>query len=282
MNAYRMVEDLRDNCGEATAAHWDNAELLRKLNTAQRRIATLIQLQAGDWLVKSASLTPVASVITLPSDCAKPVYLEETSSGRAISLDANLRDRRVTRPEGTSLYSGFLEAYLLKGTLEINMSSYVQACTLWYQQRVADLHMGTADAGGAASLTFQSANQPRLEADHYNNVGIEIVEGTAVGSDTITDYAITAAQTSVKGVCTVTGTYASDSVYGTVSILPEEAHALIVLKATTLCLAKPSSAIDPKYYQFFKQEYREAEKDFKEWISTRLSGSMRTRITEVE
>ena len=278
MNAYRMLEDLRDNCGEATAAHWDDAELLRKLNAAQRRIFFKVSMVPGDWLVKSATLTPSASLITLPGDCAKPVYLEEVSSGRPININSNIRNRRVARPIGTTLYGGHIEAYLLKDYIEINMDSYTESCELWYQQRVVDLHAGTAGASsGAAALHLAAANEPNVNDDYYNNQTVEIVSGTgSPDTDTITDY------DGGTQVAVVTGTFDNTSVYGTVSILPEECHDLIVLLATKIALAKPSSAIDPKYFMFFQQEYRYAEKDFREWIATRLENSQRTRITSMD
>ena len=143
------------------------------------------------------------------------------------------------------------------------------------------MHTGTASAGGAASLTFDTTDGTdatgtggRLEADYYNNSKIEIESGTGAGIDTITDY--TAAR-----AATVTGTFSTDSVYGTVSRLPEEGHHLIILEATTMALAKPSSAIDPKYFEYFTAEKKEAWKNFKTWISSRISASNYVRMKEV-
>ena len=72
----------------------------------------------------------------------------------------------------------------------------------------------------------------------YNDVDFETVSGTgSAGMDTITDY--TAAR-----VATVTGTYSSDTVFGTISKLPEEAHELMCISTALLALAKPSSKLD--------------------------------------
>jgi hypothetical protein len=83
-------------------------------------------------------------------------------------------------------------------------------------------------------------------------------------------------------VLTVTGTYSTDSQFGTVSELPQECHDILSLGATLTLLAKPSSAVDPKYFQYFQSEYKRSRKDLIEWLASRTSGSNRTRIVEYE
>lgn len=286
MNAYDMLADLRSNLNEATADHWTDTELLRKLNQAQQKTAMHLSMQPGNWLIASAAVSPSGSVITLPSDCAKPLYIEETSSGTPILFKTSLQDRRTSRSYGVEVPWDHrpLEAYPLMNTIEVNQDSYSTACTLWYQIRVPDLHTGTASAGGAASLTMDTTdgtdgtgNGARLEADYYNNVDIEIVSGTGPGIDTVTDY-------SVARVCTVTGTYSTDSVYGTVPRgIPDQGHGLIILEATMLALSKPSASIDPTVKQDFREEKREMWKTFKDWTGSRIPGAGRhTRITELD
>ena len=124
MNAYNIFTDVRSNLAEGTAKHWTDADVLRKINAEQRKWATIIASQPGDWLVKSADITPVASQVALPADCAKPVYMEAKSSGMKIPINANLRDRRVTRQPLTTLYSGYIEAYPIKDYIEVNVSGY--------------------------------------------------------------------------------------------------------------------------------------------------------------
>ena len=80
-NAYHIFEEIRDNIDETTAAHWSDKEILRKLIRAHRKVVTFMMQSQGDWLLVSTTLTPVASLVTLPSDCAKPVYMEEVTSG---------------------------------------------------------------------------------------------------------------------------------------------------------------------------------------------------------
>lgn len=277
MNAYWMLKMLRENVAEASAAHWSDAELLRKLNLAQARVANITLLAPGDWLVKSDDLTPAASIVTLPSDCAKPVYMEEASSGYEIPIRGTVRERRLTRMTGATSDQGALEAYRLKGSLEINRSGYTSGVTLWYQQRVPDVHAGTADAGGAKSISFDTANDHSVVDDYYNGVTIEVVSGTGIAVTTVSDY------TGATGVAvTVAGTFSTDSVYGTVSLLPEEAHYVIVLLATVQCMAKPSSDIDPEIFKQYYVLVKGALKDYEEFISSSESGSKHVRVTEYE
>ena len=285
MNGWEQLEIMRDMIGEATAAHWSDRELLSNLNIEQRKLAFMIGKAPGDWLTKSDSVTPVASVIDLPIDCAKVVYLEETVSGAPISWNVNISERRVSRLGQGSFALGNLEAYPLMDQVVINQDSYTTACTLWYQIRVPDLHVGTASTGAATSITLDDNDGAGVSsggfgakkiADYYNGVGLVCTGGTGVGTvDTITDY--TAAR-----VATVTGTYDNTSIYGTVSMLPEESHTVMLLGAVLKALAKPSSAIDPKYFEYYRTEYKEAKAEFVTWISTRWIGSKRTRVTEVE
>jgi len=272
MNAKDMLDLLRDNINEATAAHWTDVNLMRRLNNGQRKWALKVAMAHGQWLLKSESVTPVASVITLPSDCSKPVYMEETSSGDPISWLESVIHRRVSRETGTTLDLGAQEAYPLRATLEVNRASYTEPCTLWYQIRVPDLVAGTASAGAATSLTFADDRIAKHVADYYNGVSIEIVSGTGTaGLDTISAY--TAAR-----VCTVTGTYSSSTVFGTISMLPEETHPVIVLEATLSALHKPSAELDKESRNNYASELREMRKEVTAWLEGRVSGSSHVAI----
>lgn len=278
MNTYGMLQLLRDQIAEATASHWSDVNLVRRLSVAQRKVAVLVQSYPGAWLLKSADLTPVASVITLPQDCAKPVYMEETTSGKPIPWLENVRARRVSRKIAASLdwWTGAPEAYPLRNTLEVNQSSYTTGVTLWYDIRVPDLMAGTASAGGAGSLTFPVNSNVKHIDDYYNGVGIEVDSGTGAGTvgDTITDYV------GATGACVVTGTYSTDSVFGTISLLPEEAHHLILMEATVLAIAKPSSNIDKEVFRYYRDERRDAKRDLERWLETRIKGYRRVEVTE--
>ncbi len=278
MNAYRMLEDLRDNVGEQVAAKWDDPKLLRELNKSQDKAKKLFMQAPGDWLVSSESVTPSSSVITLPRKCAKPVHLEETSSKAEISFDTTVRERMLTRAAPSGLDGGYLSAYMLKDSIVVNSTGYATACTLWYELRIPKLNAGTASAGGSKTLTF--INEPSLIDDYYNDVTIEIVSGTGANTrTTVDDY-------TGGGVATTdAGIFSATSVYGTISELPgdgEEVEEFILLDATCKLLAQPASAIDPKYFQFFVNERNSARKDMIAWLAKRVSGSQRVRTTEYE
>jgi len=276
MNAYHMMLDVRDNIGEDAAAHWGDNDVLRKLNAAQRKVGNLFILSPGDWLVKSANLTPVDSIITLPSDCAKPVYMEEESTGYAITLSGNIRDRSLSRVAGPILYDGAVEAYMLKDTIEVNYASYTTEVTLWYQQRIPDLHAGACGSNSAATiLEFQLTNEPKRVDDYYNGVSVEVVDGTGTGIvEDISDYIGSTYR------ATIEGTVASGDNYGTVSELPEEAHDLIVLEASQMLLAKPSSSIEPSVFKYMLERTKQAREDLEEWISTRVATHTHVRSVE--
>lgn len=267
MNAYDMYLDTRENIGEDTASHWGNPEVLRKLNANQRRVGRKLGMVLGDWLVTHEDLTPSSSVITLPWDCARPVYMEEKSSGCPIPNNTTVRERRASRG---------LEYYFEGNTLVVNKDSYSTVVTLWYQRRILDMafdKIGDTSSGENA-IVIAAAQFPRLLDDYYNGLMVEVVGGTGIGTIAeVTDY------DGGTRKLTLTGTFGITSQWGTVSQLPEECHDLIVLMATLQLLAKPSSAIDPKYFEYYATLAAKAEKDFDEWVATRRSGSQRTQIT---
>ncbi|KKM91000.1 hypothetical protein LCGC14_1232920 [marine sediment metagenome] len=278
MNSYFMLSDLRDNVGEGTESHWDDAELMRKLNAANLEIGFLVSQTTGDWLMKSDDLTPVASVITLPSDCAKPVYMEEKSTGREIPFEDTLRERRVSRASPTGPYGGYISAYMVGDTIEVNQDSYTTEVTLWYERRLIDLSAGTIAAGASTSLQFKAANEPNGADDYYNGVTVECMNATTKAVkliSTISDYA------GSTYTATVVGTPVTSDFYGTVPQIPREGHALIVLKATLAVIAKPSSAFDPKVFDNFEKIVKRAEKAFEDWIATRVKNSQGVRTTEI-
>ena len=278
MNAYNMLQLLRDQIGEGTPSHWSDVDLVRKLNFCQRHVAIMVQNYPGGWLQKSAALTPVASVITLPQDCAKPVYLEETSSGNPIAWLGSVKQRRVSRRAGASIgYESYLEAYVQRNTIVVNQEGYATGVTLWYDQRVPNMMTGLGAAGsGEEILIFPANANVKHIDDYYNGVEFMVHVGTGLGTvgDSISDYA------GLTGTCTVTGTYSASSKFGTISLLPEECHKLIILEATILALAKPSSNIDEKVFQYYTSERKHCKKELHEWLETRIAGEGRVAITE--
>lgn len=284
MNAYEMLEMLRDNIGERKEAHWSDRLLLRRLNAEQREVARLALDSPGDWLIKrSDSLTPSSSLITLPTDCVRPAYIEEVTSGRNIPIRGTVRERRVGRQPGTTISAGTIEAYFKGEYIEVNMDGYGEAVYLWYQPRIPDLHAGECGNGtGDLAIVFEALNWPNGQDDYYNNVYVEVRDKTSHVLNVrqlITDY----------DGGTFTATIAASAVdpevndlYGTVSLLPEELHNYVVLRATVRALAKPSSSFEKELFGFWRAELKTAKEEAEEFLATRLSGSTYTRIVEAD
>jgi len=274
MNAYDMYKEIRENIGEEAAAHWTDRGILRKMNAAQRSLwMGLVNEPDGDWFLASVSVTPASSVITLPDDCAKPVYLEVTGSNQPISLQVTVREKVLTRTP----YLGTYEAYLVSNTLEINMNDFGEVCTLWYQQRIRDMHFGeAASTSGATSLKMDTSMGLHFEDDYYNGLFVEIQTTGLVPDmvDTITDYVAS------SGAAVITGTPTAGDYYGTISELPEEAMELLILMVTTKCLSKPGSDVDPSYLNYFRAERKEARETWEDWTARRIDTSRHIRTTE--
>lgn len=279
-NAFQMFLDLRSNIGEdfGSEQHWTDRRLLSALNAAQLQVALMISKAQGDWLIKSASVTPSNGKITLPSDCVRPVYLEQTEQGYPIPFDMTVRERRVSRPIGASIDLNFYaEGYFEDSYITINQDSFTDACTLWYEKRVPDLHFGTAATGtGALALVLDAGNVPSFVDDYYNNVTVETMNTTDYYvklRSTISDY------TASTKTCVITGTATAADYYGTISLLPEETHELIVIMATAKVLSKPSSSIDPNDRNNWLTEAKVLRKEIEEWLSTRKASTGRIRDT---
>jgi hypothetical protein len=102
-----------------------------------------------------------------------------------------------------------------------------------------------------------------------------VTGGTGIGTRaTISDYV------GSSGTATVAGTFSTDSVYGTETDLPEEAIPALTQIATVELLTKPSSAIDPKYFEYARAELKDTVQLFQDWASTRVKNSQRIRSQE--
>jgi hypothetical protein len=265
---------VRDSIGEAIAAHWSDDKIMQRINSAQSSIARMMANNAGQWLTTRAMVTPVAGVITLPVDCGRPLYLEEVDSGRRIGWISSVAARWVSRQSGVSLDAGIREAYALRNTIEVNDASYATSCYLWYEKRLPDMAAGTASAGGVSSLTLPNERQIKRTDDYYNDLVIEVISGTGAGSTTITDFV------GSTRVCTLTGTYDATSVFGTVSLLPEEARRLLEVMATLSCLSRPGSVLDEKVYGYYEYERKREEKSFQDWLASRVPGQGKVEVLE--
>ena len=278
MDAYALVEQVRHDIGEREEAHWSNRGILRKLNLEQKRLWMQLALQAGDWLVTSASVTVTDSSILLPSRCAKPIYLEN-EDGYPIEIEGTVRERKLNEFVNVNFDNGLYSAYLQGNYIKLTRTGISGTWTLWYIERYRDMAYGEAGPNSAASaLHFDPDMWPSPEDDYYNDLAVNTytVAGVPKLATTITDYVGT------TRIATITGTPAHGDRYGTVCSIPEEGHGVLLARTVLSCLAKPSSAIDPKYFEYHAALLRSVERDWAQWIDTRIPGARAVRITRRE
>ena len=276
MNAYWMLQEIHANIDDSTESHWSDGELMRKLNMSYSKAFRTLLQSSGDQFVKKTTLTPSASLITLPSDFMKFVSMEEVSSGIPIPLEGTVRERRVDRGSNNSLTMGWIRAFFVGDTIEVNQDNYETQVYLWYTYRIPALHAGTAGSQTAATLLhLDSSNYPNRNDDYYNLRGVEVVDGAGTGIvDTITDYDGTTM------IATITGTPGSGDHYGTTSQLPVEADEFIIMDATMSALAKPSAAFDTNYFQYMMTRWKDSKREWLDWIASRKDDNLTVRITE--
>jgi len=276
MDAYEAIMQIRADLGETAEAHWTDLALLRRLNIEQRRVASKVMLQAGDWLLTSGDITITSGEGTLPSACAKPIYLE-TDGGDEVPVRGLREVRYDAGDDLTSFDSTFYTAYLKGNTLVVSSDSASGTWTLWYYKKVRELAYGLAGtSSGASALHFEAANQPSQADDYYSSAGVNTYDastGARKLSTTITDYA------GATLVATVTGTPASGDAYGTESELCDEAMDVALQQTLLAALANPASALDPKYFEFHREVLKDYQRTFANWLETRMPGSRAVRIS---
>jgi hypothetical protein len=276
VNAYEMMEMLRSNIGETVAKHWENKLLLRRLNIEHKDVGRRVLSAPGDWLLKkSDALTAVDSVITLPSDCLYPAYMEEVGSGQTILLSGTVRERSIGKLSGAYFAGAGLSAYPVGENYEVNQSGYNGQVYLWYQPSIIDLHAGTCGNGtGAEAIVFEGKSWPNGQDDYYNGVIVEVRDRTSHVLNVrqeITDY-VGATFTATIAPSAVTSE--ANDLYGTVSPLAEELHDLIVLRATVKALAKPSSTFEKEIFSYYRAELKRVEDEMESFLALRQSGSI--------
>lgn len=274
MNVYDAVQDLRELLGEAeaSAVHWSKRLVLSTLCRINLRYYIKMSMTLNDWFVKkSAALTPSSQEITIPVDCAKPIYMEEVASRNEVPLDLSIRDKsRTELVESAFSYYNNPRAFVLRDTIFVNKVNYDKQVYLWYDQRCQNLHTGTAAAGGANSLTLEDSLGHSLIDDYYNGLDIAIVSGTGAGTVAeITDY------DGGTRVCTVSGTFGSDSVYGMISVLPDEAYDAWITRCYATLLSKAAGIVGDDFLRAARADAKLAEEDFYDWVHTRVKNTIR-------
>lgn len=269
MNTYDMLQEVKSRLNideDSENPHWSNIEILRKIRLAHKRAWMKLSMKRGAWLGTSSNVTAAAGVITLPDDCGKIFRVEETSTKEQILL----KQIQFSRDYFPRISDGFLEnsleGYLWGNTIQMIQADYAEQVTIFYDIKYVDPICGTADSGsGANTLVFKAADRPSVSDDDYNGVYIEIVSGTGIGTvAAISDYV------GSTRTATISGTFGSNSIYGSLLQIPQEAEEAIILEAAKNAAAKPGSHLKDEYYRLLRTDATEAWDTFENWVETRI------------
>lgn len=276
MDAYIGIGDVREAIGEAVPNYWSARGVLNALNRAQLRIYMEMSQNYGDWFMTSESVSFTSGVGTLPVACSKPAFLMHPTYNSKITLVMDPREQgRTAFPTYEHLTDSSWEGFVYGNTIKLN-TSYSGSLTLWYEQVCRDLHAGTAYSGGSEYLHLDRDHPFRMVDDYYNGMGIVIHGGTgmyqlASGEMTARTYYTVTDYTSVIGKLTLSGgTFGDDTLYGLVSILPNEAYDYWIALAAKILITKPSAVIDKSVISAILEDYQDAREQFRDWVSIRV------------
>lgn len=254
-NAYAILSNVRQAIGDYSitkvqgldsTGQYDNLEIMRRINDAQKYLFDLLVNRQPQQFYKSVSLTASSNALTPPADFYRIRRLENSEGQPLTSI--HLNDKMVGGEYGNPF--GY---YWFGNTIVIDTDTS-GTYTLYYVSRPRELTQGMSSAGGSLSLTL--ATTARKIVDYYNGMTIENI--TANWVDTISDYATTLVAT----LAAQTG--AASQYYGLISELPEVFHPFIIRKATILMRAaykslEPPTATD---MQFFADDLAETLKSY--------------------
>jgi hypothetical protein len=254
LNTYEMVKQMRIALNEYDASYMDgtivsgahhNDRLLAQLNKAQRHLLAVIKKRIPSlFRVTESDYTVTSSVITLPDDFGVLELLRDSDGNRIYPLQT--KDRRAPAQSGSDQF------YYREGNyLKLDKAGITGTVELIYIKKHPDLAWGQAQSGSGAQVLVMASSAKAI-ADYYNGVTVENVTDEVV--DVISDY--TAGRSA-----TVSGTWAEDEWYGTVSMLPEPFHQLILDLALLMERAEnPLVQLKPQMidYQLHRDQVDEA------------------------
>ena len=155
-NAYQILYDVRENVNEGGTAYveasdtsglYSNSFLMQRINESQKFIYASLMKYKPDHFLKSASVSVVSSVITLPWDYGATVMLKD-ENGFKVSRSSVAVLPTVGAEGSDKLY------YHKGNTLVLNKANHTATYTLWYWTKPRELHHGQTTAGGALSMTL--------------------------------------------------------------------------------------------------------------------------------
>jgi len=256
LNLYFLFRKVRKRLSEVTAGYWADLEIYSALNQGQQHIA-----RKSKCLQKTVTVTTIestgeydlkdngfADIISISED---GVYFYQNGSVYMPLTYKTKKQLNMEFPGWQGVADSIPQYYYYdKATKTIGLYPKPNAVNVGDylfvsgSHRPAILHAGTAAAGGATSITLaagsSTAPYPSVTDDYYNGLYIEINSGTGAGQKAeITDYV------GATKVCTAVfpTSLSTDSVYGMVPQIPEEAHDLMFLFAMKEALKKGGSRI---------------------------------------
>lgn len=277
MNCYMALEDLKNRLNvdpDAEDAHWSDIELLTKLRFAYKKVWMNLGMKRGNWLGTSSLVTASSGVITLPDDCGKIQRIEEVSTNYPIKLNAfqQIRDYYPQRADGFN--DSYLAGSLFGNTIKMLADDYSSQVRIFYDKRFVAPICGTADSGtGTDSLVLKLADRPSMVDDDYNSVVFAFMAGGGVGT-----YATASDYVGSTRTVTITGSYSTSTIYGTVFEIPEEANEVVILEAAKNAASKPASHLKDEYYRLIRSDAKEAWNAFEEWAELRLKDNQNIGI----
>ena len=163
LNAYEILSDIRREINEYSTAlvqatdttgAYSNAYLVRKINTAQSFIYSLILNKKPEVFLTSLEIVGVDSAFALPWNFGRLLVFKDDNDHKVFPIDID----RLKVEGGT----GHKRLYYRKGNdLVLDRDSITDTYTLWYYTKCRDLDMG------AASGTNTLATTARPIADYY-------------------------------------------------------------------------------------------------------------------
>lgn len=253
-NCYALLEEVRTELNEYSvefcqgtdiSGAYDNSDIVRKLNTAQRFIFNLLFVRFPELFLTSSNVTGSSGVYTIPSDLFRLSNIVNSNGDKIYPI--SVKSKHVSGSAGSA------NQYYRSGNTIVIDDGSSNTLTFHYYKAPKELNQGQSKGGGATSITL--ANTAKGTADYYNNVIIENVSDNWY--DTITDY--TAAR-----VATIATRCSAGKFYGTVSELPEDFHHLISKRASIMLKNQVVSPQDIKVPEMgdFKEDLIETLRAF--------------------
>lgn len=226
-------------------------------------VSTLLSTVAGTETVALPS-----NFLNAPS-ALNVVRLEKIMSNSTVPCNYNRRSSIANQTSGGVTGLSYVPSYDFRGNnlvLEPTpMETSANCFKLIYQGLPPRLHSGTAQAGGATTITLSTDADPR--DDYYNGSSVYIVSGTGVGQiRMITDYV---GLTRVATVATWTSNPGVTSVYSTLMHpdFPEQFHEMIPLYAAKKAFLKERARGTVTTYD--DSDLKELEAQFVEFTEER-------------